>query len=96
MKWISKVDYEWHDSDKELPSISSNVEFMDKDGNIHEGHVQVDMAGGYAAERTKKEVIEKACDWIQMNAKKYINAVGGCMYFDIVNATNNFRKAMES
>ena len=51
MKWISEVDYEWHDSDKELPSISSDVEFMDRDGNVHDGHIQVDMAGGYAVHR---------------------------------------------
>ena len=51
MKWISKVDYEWHDSDDELPSMSSDVEFMDKDGNICDGHIQIDMAGGYAVHR---------------------------------------------
>ena len=40
-------------------------------------------------------VIEKACDWIQMNAMKYINAIGGCMYFDVINSTKDFKKAME-
>ena len=41
-------------------------------------------------------MIEKACDWIQMNAMKYINSIGGCMYFDVINSTKDFKKAMES
>lgn len=51
MKWVSELDYEWHDSDKELPSVSTDVEFMDMEGNICEGHIQIDMAGGYACHR---------------------------------------------
>jgi hypothetical protein len=49
--------------------------------------------GAKWADRT---LIEKACDWIQMNATKYINAIGGCMYFDVINSTKDFKKAMES
>lgn len=41
-------------------------------------------------------MIDKACDWIQMNAMKYINSIGGCMYFDVINSTKDFKKAMES
>ena len=48
MKLIREVDNIWHDSDKELPSTDTKVEFMDKEGNIHEGGIQVDMAGHYA------------------------------------------------
>ena len=44
MKFVRKVDNVWHDSDKELPPISTKVEFMDKNGNIHNGGIQVDMA----------------------------------------------------
>lgn len=44
MKFVRKVDNVWHDSDKELPPISTKVEFMDKKGNIHKGGIQVDMA----------------------------------------------------
>lgn len=40
-------------------------------------------------------MIEKACDWIQMNAMKYVNSIGGCMYFDVINSTKDFKKAME-
>ena len=47
------------------------------------------------AEWADKTMIEKACDWIQMNATKYMNSIGGCMYFDVINSTKDFRKAME-
>lgn len=42
------------------------------------------------------EFLEKACDWIQMNSIKYVNSIGGCMYFDVINSTKDFKKAMES
>lgn len=48
--------------------------------------------GAKWADRT---MIDKACDWIQMNAMKYVNSIGGCMYFDVINSTKNFKKAME-
>lgn len=40
-------------------------------------------------------MIEKTCDWIQMDAKRYVRSIGGCMYFDVVNAIDNFKRAME-
>lgn len=43
----------------------------------------------------ERKAIEKACEWIQMNAMKYINTIGGCMYFDVINSTKDFKKAME-
>ena len=47
------------------------------------------------AERTKKELIKKACDWIQMNAERYMRSIGGCMYLDVINSVNDFKRAME-
>ena len=46
------------------------------------------------AERTKKELINKACEWLQLNADKYMRAIGGCMYFDVINSVNDFKRAM--
>lgn len=46
-KIITKLDDVWHDSDKELPNGSTEVEFMDRDGNIHQGEIVSDMAGWY-------------------------------------------------
>lgn len=40
-------------------------------------------------------MIEKACEWIEMNAIKYVNSIGGCMYFDVINSTKDFKKALE-
>lgn len=50
-KIITKLDDIWHDSDKELPTISTDVEFMDKDGNIHQGEIVVEMSGWYVYRR---------------------------------------------
>ena len=43
----------------------------------------------------KELVVEKACDWIQMNAERYMRSIGGCMYFDVINSVNDFKRAME-
>ena len=64
---------------------ASNEDFKE----YYEGFI----AGAKWADET---MIDKACDWIQMNATKYINAIGGCMYFDVINSTKDFKKAMES
>ena len=35
-----------------MPTTSTNVEFLDKNGNIiHNGHIFIDMSGPYAALR---------------------------------------------
>jgi hypothetical protein len=47
IKYIIEVDTVWHDSDKELPTMSTDVEFMDRNNVIHKGGIQVDMAGHY-------------------------------------------------
>lgn len=62
-------------------------------GDYSEGYEDGFIKGAKWADET---MIEKACDWIQMNAMKYINAIGGCMYFDVINSTKDFKKAMES
>lgn len=44
------------------------------------------------AERTKKELIDKACDWMSLNIGHYIDALG---YADTHELEVDFRKAME-
>ena len=43
----------------------------------------------------KQKFIERACEWLQLNAIKYIRSIGGCMYFDVINSVNDLKKAME-
>lgn len=62
----------------------------DKDLNTFEYQLAMD-AMLFAEQKT----IEKACDWIQMDAMKYVNSIGGCMYFDVINSTKDFKKVME-
>ena len=62
-------------------------------GNYSEGYEEGFIAGAKWADET---MIDKACDWIQMNAQKYMHSIGGCMYFDVVNSTKDFKKAMET
>ena len=47
-KFITKIDDIWHVSELEMPPFSTDVEFMDRNGSIHNGHIQIDMAGFYA------------------------------------------------
>lgn len=54
MKYISinPNDNTWHNCKEEMPSSSTNVEFLDKNGNIiPNGHIFIDMSGPYAALR---------------------------------------------
>lgn len=47
---INPNDNTWHNCKEEMPTTSTNVEFLDKNGNIiHNGHIFVDMSGAYAA-----------------------------------------------
>lgn len=48
MKFVRDFDEVWHDSQEELPPITTEVEFMDKGGSIFKGIIQVDVAGFYA------------------------------------------------
>lgn len=65
--------------------------------HINEDKANIDSYNAFirAAKWADRTMIEKACDWIQMNAMKYVNSIGGCMYFDVINSTKDFRKAME-
>lgn len=50
MKYIEVKDNKWHDITKELPAISSNVEFLNNTGEIiSNGHIVIEMSGAYAA-----------------------------------------------
>ena len=50
MKYIEVKDNKWHDITKELPAISSNVEFLNNAGEIiSNGHIVIEMSGAYAA-----------------------------------------------
>ena len=72
MEFIRKVDNVWHDSDKELPPMSTEVEFMDKEGNIHKGGIQVDMAGHYAYTETEYSSFSEMIKWRFIPGKRYI------------------------
>lgn len=72
IKIIREVDNVWHDSDKELPTMSTDVEFMDKNGIIHEGGIQVDMAGHYAYLKNGYSSFSEMVKWRFIPGKRYI------------------------
>lgn len=72
MKFIRKVDNVWHDSDKELPPMSTEVEFMDKEGNIHKGGIQVDMAGHYTYTENDYSSFDYMIKWRFIPGKRYM------------------------
>lgn len=50
MKYITCKDATWHNCKEELPSSTTDVEFLDYNNNIiTNGHIYVDMSGAYAA-----------------------------------------------
>lgn len=50
MKYLSVKDIEWHNISDELPSTSTDVEFLDHNNNIvPNGHIYIDMSGVYAS-----------------------------------------------
>jgi hypothetical protein len=50
MKYIEVKDDKWHDIQKELPAISSDVEFLNNAGEIiSNGHIVIEMSGAFAA-----------------------------------------------
>lgn len=51
MKYITEKDNKWHDCKTEMPSTTTDVEFLDNNDNIINGHIEVDMAGFYAVIR---------------------------------------------
>lgn len=48
MKYVTKYDTEWHYSDREMPSSTTDVDFMDINNNIYKGEIVVEMSGFYA------------------------------------------------
>ena len=73
IKIITEVDNVWHDSDKELPTMSTDVDFMDKNGVIHENcHIQVDMAGHYALDENNYSSFDYMVKWRFIPGKRYI------------------------
>lgn len=46
-KYINAVDDVWHDSACDLVPFTTDVEFMDKQGNIYKGEIVVEMSGHY-------------------------------------------------
>ena len=50
MKYITCKDSIWHNCNEELPSSTTDVEFLDYNNNIiTNGHIYVDMSGVYAS-----------------------------------------------
>lgn len=47
MEYIRTKDNVWHNCDNEMPPTTTNVYFMDKEGDIHEGEIVVDLGGFY-------------------------------------------------
>lgn len=67
MKYIEIKDNEWHDVTKELPAITSDVEFLNNDGEIiPNGHIVIEMSGAYAALE-----IDIGYVWDSMDRYKY-------------------------
>ncbi len=69
-----------------------------KERNIPKDSLEANsILEGYelGVERTKKEMIEKAADWIRTNWREYINGPDkdGCIAF--AHWENDFRRAME-
>ena len=53
MKYIEIKDNKWHDIKVELPSTTTDVEFINNDGEvIPNGHIFIDMSGAYACLET--------------------------------------------
>lgn len=53
MKYVVIKDNKWHDIKIELPSTTTDVEFINNDGEvIPNGHIFIDMSGIYAALKT--------------------------------------------
>lgn len=50
MRYIKDKDNNWHDIKNELPSSTTDVEFLNNAGEvISNGHIVIEMSGAYAA-----------------------------------------------
>jgi hypothetical protein len=47
MTILTKKDYEWHNPKEELPTSTTNIEFIDSSDNVRKGEIVVEMSGFY-------------------------------------------------
>ena len=47
MTILTKKDYEWHNPKEELPTNTTNIEFIDSSDNVRKGEIVVEMSGFY-------------------------------------------------
>lgn len=47
MKILTKKDYEWHNPKEELPTSTTNIEFIDFSDNVRNGEIVAEMSGFY-------------------------------------------------
>lgn len=47
MTILTKKDYEWHNPKEELPTSTTNIEFVDFSDNVRNGEIVVEMSGFY-------------------------------------------------
>ena len=47
MTILTKKDYEWHNPKEELPTSTTNIEFIDSSNNVRNGKIVVEMSGFY-------------------------------------------------
>ena len=47
MTILTKKDYEWHNPKEELPTSTTNIEFIDFSDNVRKGEIVVEMSGFY-------------------------------------------------
>ena len=86
-KQIRQASIEYTIKDKPMciggGAFSGIIDEMDRNKAFEEG-----------AKWADKTMIERACFWIQVDAQKYMKAIGGCLYFDVIKAVEDFKKAM--
>lgn len=76
MKYIRKVDCKWHNSVEERTPITTDVEFMDTEGNVYNGQIVVEMSGEFVYLRhnngtTEWSSFDKMVKWRFIPNKKY-------------------------
>jgi hypothetical protein len=47
MTILTKKDYEGHNPKEELPTSTTNIEFIDSSDNVRKGEIVVEMSGFY-------------------------------------------------
>ena len=76
-KFINAVDDVWHDSAYDLVPFTTDVEFMDKQGNIYKGEIVVEMSGHYVYIRESNhegwDSFDNMVKWRFIPGKTYYN-----------------------